>query len=113
MVGPALSNMRAKPIVRSSASNRAWSEQVWRQLVKVWAVALHAARVAAHASPSIAPYVAYDITDDRRRTRVTKVLARHGRRVQYSVFLLPNATTEGIAAELSPLIAEKEDNVRI
>ena len=61
----------------------------------------------------MAPNVAYDITDDRRRTRVVKVLARHGRRVQYSVFLLPNTTTEGIAAELSPLIAEKEDNVRI
>lgn len=57
--------------------------------------------------------VAYDITDDRRRTRVTKLLARHGRRVQYSVFVLPDATAEEIAAEVTPLILEKEDNVRI
>jgi len=57
--------------------------------------------------------VAYDITDDRRRTRVTKVLARRGRRVQYSVFLLSSGTPGEVAAELSPLIEAREDNVRV
>lgn len=57
--------------------------------------------------------VAYDIPDDRRRTRVMKALARHGRRVQYSVFLLPSCGPEEIAAELRDMLVPAEDNVRI
>lgn len=57
--------------------------------------------------------VAYDIPDDRRRARVMKALARLGRRVQYSVFLLLQSTPEQIAAELGPLIDAREDDVRI
>ena len=35
-------------------------------------------------------FIAYDITDDRRRDRVAKALKRHGcRRVQKSVFFAP------------------------
>ena len=37
--------------------------------------------------------VAYDIPDDRRRTRVAKVLEDYGDRVQYSVFEM-NLDTE-------------------
>lgn len=32
--------------------------------------------------------VAYDVTDDRRRNRVAKVLEAHGDRLQYSVFVV-------------------------
>ena len=32
--------------------------------------------------------VAYDVTDDRRRTRLANVLSRYGDRVQYSVFVI-------------------------
>lgn len=32
--------------------------------------------------------IAYDITDDRRRTRLANVLSRYGDRVQYSVFVI-------------------------
>ena len=32
--------------------------------------------------------VAYDIPDDRRRTRVAKALLKYGDRVQYSVFIV-------------------------
>ncbi len=32
--------------------------------------------------------VAYDVTDDHRRSRVAKALERHGDRIQYSVFLI-------------------------
>ena len=31
---------------------------------------------------------AYDVTDDRRRTRLAKLLERYGDRVQYSVFVV-------------------------
>lgn len=57
--------------------------------------------------------VAYDIPDDRRRTRVMKALARRGRRVQYSVFLLPEAHASEVAAELRSLLVPEEDDVRI
>lgn len=57
--------------------------------------------------------VAYDIRDDSRRARVTKTLARLGRRVQFSVFLVSSPSAEAVAAEIAPLIAEKEDDVRI
>lgn len=32
--------------------------------------------------------IAYDITDDSRRSRLAKVLERYGDRIQYSVFVL-------------------------
>ena len=32
--------------------------------------------------------LAYDVTDDRRRTRLAKLLERYGDRVQYSVFVV-------------------------
>jgi CRISPR-associated protein Cas2 len=32
--------------------------------------------------------IAYDVTDDGRRTRLAKVLSKYGDRVQYSVFVV-------------------------
>lgn len=32
--------------------------------------------------------IAYDITDDRRRTRLAKLISEYGDRVQYSVFVV-------------------------
>ena len=32
--------------------------------------------------------IAYDVTDDQRRTRVAKLLESYGDRIQYSVFLV-------------------------
>lgn len=57
--------------------------------------------------------VAYDIPDDRRRTRVSKALVRMGQRVQYSVFLVQRGSAEGVAHVLLPLINPKDDDVRI
>ncbi|MEX1368624.1 MAG: CRISPR-associated endonuclease Cas2 [Nannocystaceae bacterium] len=57
--------------------------------------------------------VAYDIPDDRRRTKVSKALVRMGRRVQYSVFIVRRGSAEGVAQVLRPLIDPSEDDVRI
>lgn len=57
--------------------------------------------------------VAYDIPDDRRRKKVAKALARLGRRVQYSVFLVHRATAEEIASSVRPILLAAEDDVRI
>lgn len=57
--------------------------------------------------------VAYDITNDRRRTKVAKALVRVGQRVQYSVFLVEHRSPKEIVALLRPLIRKNEDNVRI
>jgi CRISPR-associated endonuclease Cas2 len=37
--------------------------------------------------------VAYDVTHDRRRTRVVKILKNYGERVQYSVFECRNLSS--------------------
>jgi CRISPR-associated protein Cas2 len=57
--------------------------------------------------------VSYDISDDKRRRSVAKALARLGRRVQYSVFLLHRGTAGEVESALLPLIAEEVDDVRI
>jgi len=36
--------------------------------------------------------IAYDVSDDKRRREVSKVLTNYGYRVQYSVFYLPQAS---------------------
>lgn len=59
--------------------------------------------------------ISYDITDDKRRSRVMKVLEGHGRRVQYSVFecdLRPEAL-EKLRARLLKLIDANQDDLRI
>jgi CRISPR-associated protein Cas2 len=58
--------------------------------------------------------VCYDITNDRRRNRVAKVLLGYGERVQESVFEchLNNALLRRLQAELLPLIDSHSDRLR-
>jgi CRISPR-associated protein Cas2 len=59
--------------------------------------------------------VAYDIPDDKRRSRVAKVLQSFGDRVQYSVFVI-DAAPVGIARmrrKVDDLIEPDEDSVLI
>jgi CRISPR-associated protein Cas2 len=53
--------------------------------------------------------ICYDITDDRDRNRVARLLERYGDRVQYSVFEVHLARAEqlaGIERELREILAE-------
>lgn len=59
--------------------------------------------------------LAYDITDDKRRTRVSDtLLAFGGTRVNYSVFecLLTKASLKKLKKHIEEIINKKEDNVR-
>ena len=56
--------------------------------------------------------IAYDISDNRRRTRVAKALLRFGPRVQRSVFLARRGSAAEIAKLLRPLL-DPGDDVRI
>ena len=57
--------------------------------------------------------VAYDITDDRRRTRIANFLSAHGDRVQYSVFVVDcrPASLIRIRASLAAMIKANEDSI--
>ncbi len=57
--------------------------------------------------------ISYDIIEDSRRNRVSKVLLDYGDRVQYSVFEVstPDKLPE-IKERISKLIDRKEDNIR-
>jgi len=57
----------------------------------------------------------YDITDDRRRRGVSKILESYGYRVQKSVFeaFLSRSDLEELKKRLRKVIAAKEDQVRI
>ena len=59
--------------------------------------------------------VSYDITDDRRRTKLSKKLKDFGTRVQYSVFeCILNATEfERMHQEMETIIDQEEDSIRI
>jgi len=57
----------------------------------------------------------YDITDDKRRTRVFKTMLGFGDRVQFSVFccqLNPRERLQ-VANKLKPLINQDEDQILI
>ncbi len=58
--------------------------------------------------------VAYDIPDDRRRTKVMKLLEGYGNRVQYSVFEceLRPADLDELKVRMRRLIRKEEDDVR-
>ena len=58
--------------------------------------------------------VSYDIPDDRRRTKVCRLLKDYGERVQYSVFecRLRPRDFKRLRERLKPLLAPKEDDVR-
>jgi CRISPR-associated protein Cas2 len=58
--------------------------------------------------------ISYDIPDDRRRSRVCKLLKDYGERVQYSVFecVLRREDLERLRERLKPLLSPEEDDVR-
>jgi len=58
--------------------------------------------------------VSYDIPQDKRRTKVSKVLADFGERVQYSVFecWLRPADLARLQQRLKPLVNTQEDDLR-
>ena len=57
--------------------------------------------------------VAYDVSDDRRRNRVVKLLEKVGVRVNYSVFecLLTDAQYEKLRNDIGGKIKPREDTV--
>jgi len=57
--------------------------------------------------------VAYDVSDDKRRNRVVKVLEKHGVRVNYSVFecMFTESRYVKVQEELKNKINEKEDTI--
>lgn len=59
--------------------------------------------------------VAYDIPDDKRRTKVMKTLAGYGARIQYSVFEcdLRPADLEELKRRLRALVNPDTDDIRI
>lgn len=59
--------------------------------------------------------ISYDITDDKRRNKVAKILESYACRVQYSVFeiICNEEIIEKITYELKNVIKENEDSIRI
>ena len=57
--------------------------------------------------------VAYDVSDDRRRRRIVKILEKIGVRVNYSVFecMLTDAQYEKLRADIGRKIKPREDSV--
>jgi CRISPR-associated protein Cas2 len=57
--------------------------------------------------------VAYDVSDDRRRDRVSVALQQHGERVQYSVFMIDGRPAEFVRLQvaLRNLIDDATDRV--
>jgi CRISPR-associated protein Cas2 len=58
--------------------------------------------------------VAYDISDDRRRTKIHKILCGFGQWTQYSIFECHLSDKEMVAlhGRLDNVIDPKEDNIR-
>jgi CRISPR-associated protein Cas2 len=58
--------------------------------------------------------VSYDVSDDKRRTAIAKVLLDYGVRVQYSTFecILDEALLEELIGRLARIVAD-EDSIRI
>lgn len=59
--------------------------------------------------------IAYDISNDHRRTRIANFLSAHGDRIQYSVFVIDcrPARLIRIQAELARLIKADEDSILV
>ncbi len=59
--------------------------------------------------------VSYDVTDDKRRTKVMKTLAGYGQRAQFSVFEceLRPVDLERLEGKLRRLIQKESDDIRI
>jgi CRISPR-associated protein Cas2 len=58
--------------------------------------------------------IAYDITDDRRRNKMAKLLSRYGNRVQYSLFEAEITEVQfgAMQTAVKRTISEQEDSVR-
>ncbi|MFN8673081.1 MAG: CRISPR-associated endonuclease Cas2 [Candidatus Sericytochromatia bacterium] len=58
--------------------------------------------------------ISYDISDDKRRTKIHKALKAYGEWVQYSIFECNLTKTDyaKLRARLDPLIDYKNDSVR-
>ncbi|MGC9395652.1 MAG: CRISPR-associated endonuclease Cas2 [Anaerolineae bacterium] len=65
-------------------------------------------------SPEHFIVVSYDIPDNKRRAKVSKVLEDYGKRVQYSVFEchLRIKDYQRLQQRLRPLLVHEEDDVR-
>ena len=59
--------------------------------------------------------VSYDVADDKRRTRLFKLLEGEGDHAQYSVFFceLSQAELAGLRATITEIIHDREDQVMI
>lgn len=59
--------------------------------------------------------VAYDISNNRRRARIFKIMKGYGRRVQYSVFEcgLDSARFQNMLAEVKKNMKLSEDSLRV
>ncbi|MEO2153802.1 MAG: CRISPR-associated endonuclease Cas2 [Aquificota bacterium] len=60
--------------------------------------------------------VAYDISDDQRRNKVSQLLSSYGYRYQLSVFYIPNITRTELSrlvSRLRKLINKHQDRVRV
>lgn len=59
--------------------------------------------------------ISYDITDDKRRNKVAKILESYACRVQYSVFevICEEEIIKKIISELKHVIKEDEDSIRV
>ncbi len=59
--------------------------------------------------------ICYDLTDDRRRDRLSKALLDYGKRIQHSVFLahLDEELLERMMVRVRGLIEESEDRVHV
>lgn len=57
--------------------------------------------------------IAYDITDDLRRSRIAKTIEKFGVRVNYSVFecMLTDKQFENLQNKLSKLMIPSKDNI--
>ncbi len=59
--------------------------------------------------------VAYDITDDKRRSRMVKLLEQYGSRINYSVFecMITHKEQASLLKEASVIIDSQKDQVAI
>lgn len=59
--------------------------------------------------------IPYDITDDKRRRQVEKVLSTYGKRVNYSVFEVEvdRVSYQKMLSKLEEMSSAKEDHIRI
>ena len=59
--------------------------------------------------------ISYDISDDKRRQKIAKILLDFGNRVQYSVFeaILTNELLKKMVSRLRRVTSEEEDSIRI